>query len=137
MAQVTTYSRNVKILWSKAPPEAFEELVSAYADLIRTEVRRRMASWATIVREYMKQEAPWQDQTSQARRGLGTRVGGSQAGSWLILFHTAPHGVYLEGFNPKTGRPMLRGSQYAIVEPTFETVSQVIWNDIWKDFQRR
>ncbi len=134
---VKTFKGRAGVLWSKAPDEAFFELTSAYGDLIRTEVRARMKLWAKRVKAYMIENAPWEDQTGDARAGLGTEVGGNQHGSWLILFHSVPYGTYLEGFNPVTQSPMSNAGQWAIIEPTLDMLAPLLWNDIWKEFQRK
>ncbi len=125
------------VFWDAAPEEVLFKLTTDYGDRIRREVRERMLIWAEIVRDFMVENAPWQDRSGKARAGLDTDVGGNQHGSWLILFHKVPYGVYLEGFNPDTQAPMAAAGRWAIIEPTIDIMAPLIWNDIWKEFQRK
>lgn len=70
-------------------------------------------SMAPVAENYMKTNAPWQDQTSNARNGLAARAytDGNEYG--IILFHQVPYGIYLE--TRWSGR-------YAIINPTIEAL---------------
>lgn len=43
-----------------------------------------------------KTNAPWQDQTGNARQGLKARGGQSSELFYIDLFHTMPYGIWLE-----------------------------------------
>lgn len=52
---------------------------------------------APEVEAHMKQNAPWTDQTGNARQGLRAQaydLGGDQKG--IILYHQVPYGIWLE-----------------------------------------
>lgn len=57
----------------------------------------------------MKQNAPWNDQTGNARQGLAARSGPQGQGAYIVLYHQVPYGVYLE--TRYSGR-------YQIITPT-------------------
>lgn len=58
---------------------------------------------------YMRQNAPWQDQTSNARNGLSARPFQDPLHVGIDLFHTVPYGIWLE--------TRFSGA-YAIIVPT-------------------
>lgn len=57
----------------------------------------------------MRENAPWQDQTGNARNGLFTKVLVEKNNVAIVLYHSVPYGIWLE----------LRWSgKYAIVTPS-------------------
>lgn len=59
----------------------------------------------------MKTNAPWQDQTGNARNGLRARAEGAGNGARIVLSHSVPYGVWLE---------IRWGGRYAIIGPAIE-----------------
>jgi hypothetical protein len=46
---------------------------------------------------WLKANAPWSDQTSNARNGLAARYAGSGGGvHTMVLYHQMPYGIWLE-----------------------------------------
>lgn len=72
-----------------------------------------MAYNAPRAEEYMKSNAPWTDQTGNARGGLAARPYGSIAeqSAGIVLFHQVPYGIWLE---------VKQSGEYAIIEPTVQ-----------------
>ena len=70
-------------------------------------------SMAPEVENYMKGEAPWQDQTGNARNGLFARAyhEGDEVG--IVLGHSVSYGIWLE---------VRWGGRYAIIDPTIEAM---------------
>lgn len=75
------------------------------------------AAWATAqsmapeVESYMKLNAPWTDQTTNARNGLAARAYQEPNETGIVLFHQVSYGIFLETrWNGK----------YAIIDPTIE-----------------
>lgn len=68
-------------------------------------------SMAPEVENFMKNNAPWQDQTGNARNGLTARAyrEGDEVG--IVLSHSVFYGIYLE--TRFSGR-------YAIIQPTID-----------------
>jgi hypothetical protein len=83
-------------------------------------VKRAMVAAAKMTEAeaeaYMKSNAPWTDQTGNARNGLKaqTIVGPNVVA--ILLYHQVPYGIYLE----------LRWSgRYAIIVPTIEMFAPI------------
>lgn len=66
---------------------------------------------ATDAEAYMKSNAPWSDQTGNARNGLNAQPYSEGAHFGIRLRHGVPYGIYLE--TRFSGR-------YAILQPTLE-----------------
>lgn len=77
--------------------------------------------WSPRVESYMKLNAPWTDQTGNARNGLAARPYRDKNEIGIILFHQVDYGVYLE--TRWSGR-------YAIINPTIEYMSPRIMDDL-------
>lgn len=71
-------------------------------------------SMAPVTENYMKNNAPWTDQTSNARNGLAARAytDGNEYG--IVLFHQVHYGIYLE---------TRWGAKYAIINPTIDEMA--------------
>lgn len=80
-------------------------------------VRRAAAlaaqSMAPEVENYMKLNAPWTDQTSNARNGLAARAYEEGSDIGIVLFHQISYGVFLE---------TRFGGRYSIIVPTIEVM---------------
>lgn len=67
--------------------------------------------YAPEVENWMKTNAPWTDQTGNARNGLAARAYQDRDGQGIILYHQVPYGIWLEvRFN----------GEYAIIGPALE-----------------
>ena len=69
--------------------------------------------FAAEMLKYAKNNAPWTDQTGDARAGLDTAVTLDNDTLEVFLFHTAEYGQWLE---------VRWGGKYAIIIPTVETM---------------
>jgi hypothetical protein len=63
------------------------------------------------VENFMKMNAPWTDQTGNARNGLSARSGREGKTHYIVAFHQVPYGIYLE---------TRWAGKYAIIVPTIE-----------------
>jgi HK97 gp10 family phage protein len=69
--------------------------------------------WDGPIEEHMKQNAPWNDRTTNARNGLSAvaqKSGATVAGSTfaIILSHSVDYGLYLEeGTENMSARPII------------------------------
>lgn len=84
-------------------------------------VKRAMVAAAKMTEPeaeaYMKNNAPWQDRTGNARNGLKAQTVVSTNGVAILLFHQVPYGPYLE----------LRWSgRYQIINPTIEVYAPIL-----------
>lgn len=71
---------------------------------------------------YMRQNAPWTDQTANARNGLTARPyleGIDHVG--IDLFHTVPYGIWLE---------VKSSGKYAIIVPTINAMAPQVLNSV-------
>lgn len=86
-----------------------------YEKFARQRINHYFTQQARSLEAYMKREARWNDRTYQARGGLRAdvvvdRFHNSKNQYYSIsLYHTAPHGLYLE---------MAMEKRFAILEPT-------------------
>lgn len=71
---------------------------------------------------WMKTNAPWSDQTTNARNGLSARYAGSDGGvHTMVLFHSVDYGIWLEVANE---------GKYAIINPALEEVGPRVMEDL-------
>ena len=71
-------------------------------------------SMAPEVENYMKINAPWTDQTGNARNGLAARAYRDQDEIGIVLYHQVTYGIWLE---------TRFGGKYAIIDPTIQAMS--------------
>jgi hypothetical protein len=91
-----------------------EQLFSAPTQIgtkLDQDVQDAMARMAVAMEQFAKQNAPWQDDTGDARSGLKAVPVFDRAGAKYTVYlgHSVAYGVYLENSN---------GGEYAIIEPT-------------------
>lgn len=67
--------------------------------------------WAPQIESSMKQNAPWTDQTGNARNGLAARAYDADEEHGIVLFHQVPYGIWLE---------VKWSGRYAIIAPSLE-----------------
>lgn len=71
---------------------------------------------------YMKNNAPWTDQTGNARQGLHAAVERQRLKSYaLILAHTVEYGIWLE---------VAHGGRNRVIEPSVRAQGNLIMRDI-------
>lgn len=106
--------------WVKPPSAELMPAVEVYGQRVRTAVRAVADYMAQTVQGEMRQNAPWEDRTGNARTGLFSVVeeaAGDLVTIWLSHGHTVYYGVYLE---------LAHGKRYAIIMPTIEANLPVI-----------
>ena len=80
-------------------------------------IRNKAAMVATAkfmspkIQAHMRENAPWNDQTGNARQGLFTSVQTSKNLVVIVLYHSVPYGIYLE---------TRWSGKYAIINPSIE-----------------
>lgn len=82
---------------------------------------------APEVENYMKLNAPWTDQTSNARNGLAARAYEDNGEFGIVLFHQVDYGIWLE---------TRFGGQYAIINPTIEAMGPKVMRDFDRLLER-
>lgn len=64
--------------------------------------------------DYAKVNAPWEDRTGDARRGLDVAVDADGGMLYMQLFHTVDYGLWLE---------VIQSGNFAIIMPTLQDYS--------------
>ena len=77
---------------------------------------------------HAKLNAPWEDQTSNARNGLAARSGKEGKTRFIVLFHQVPYGIYLE---------TRWSGKYAIIMPTIEEFGPRVMDTFQKILEKR
>lgn len=73
------------------------------------------------VQSYMRINAPWTDQTTNARNGLFARAFSEGSSHVIVCHHTMPYGIWLE---------VRFGGAYAIINPTIQAEGRRILGDL-------
>jgi hypothetical protein len=77
---------------------------------------------AAPAENWMKTNAPWTDQTTNARNGLSARYAGSSGGvHTMVLFHQVDYGIWLE---------VRWEGKYAIIDPALKEWGPRVMQDL-------
>jgi hypothetical protein len=76
---------------------------------------------APRVEAYGKLNAPWTDQTSNARNGLFAEAGGAGPEHWIDFSHSVAYGIWLE---------VRFGGRHQIIIPTITTMGRETMNTL-------
>lgn len=105
----------VKILWEGDLGKNLRQ----GPDKVRRAAWAAASSMAPEVENYMKLNAPWTDQTTNARNGLAARAYQEGDETGIVLYHQVSYGIFLETrFSGK----------YAIINPAIEAMSPRVMN---------
>lgn len=107
--------------WQTTPEVAFTQLAVAYTDAIDTAVLAIAKRYEGEIAAWMRDNAPWQDQTGAARRQLGAEVAELTNAIVIVFGHGVDYGKFLEWAN--SGR-------YAVVAPALDYFLPKVWADI-------
>lgn len=80
-----------------------------------------MQKFAGQLVDYMRNNAPWQDRTGDARSGLVAEVTANENDMSISLQHTVEYGIWLE---------IRWGGLYAIIIPTVENMGPKIYKEM-------
>lgn len=100
--------------WIKAPSAEIIPGLGRYGDRVGTAVRAVAGFWAQECQAEMRNSAPWEDRTGNARTGLFSAVDeGAKdlVDIYLSHGHTIYYGVFLE---------LAMGKRYAVIMPVLE-----------------
>jgi hypothetical protein len=84
-------------------------------------VAEAMVKFAGKLQDYARDNAPWEDQSGDARRGLTASVVADDEEMTLTLQHTVEYGIWLE---------IRWGGRYAIIVPTIEQLGPEIYEEM-------
>lgn len=86
-----------------------------------------MGRHAPLAEAYAKQNAPWVDQTTNARNGLFAKPEFDRPSYRIIIGHAVPYGIWLE---------VRFAGRYAILEPTVRTQGIEVMKTIQAGYMR-
>jgi len=110
------------MVWTNPPSEAWPAMAGRYRRAIETGIFRIAQRWAPEIEQWMRDNAPWTDRTSNARQSLYTDVNFAVGEMVeLIMAHGVEYGIYLELSNAGT---------YAIINPALDHFAPLIWQDV-------
>lgn len=98
-----------EIVWTNPLPENISKLYPKLSSYLQAATEFH----ANKCEAYMRGNAPWQDQTGNARQGLFARPFSEASRFGIVMFHTMPYGIWLETrFN----------GRYAIIDPSLQVM---------------
>lgn len=106
--------------WVKPPEAELIPAIEAYGDRVLAAVRAVADYAAQKMQGEMRQGAPWEDRTGNARSGLfsvAEQLAEDTVTIWLSHGHTINYGVFLE---------LAHGKRYAVIMPTIQANLPVI-----------
>ena len=98
-----------RIDWKRDPEDLGKAIAKTGERVLTHALVPYLSRQADMLRNQMKQDAPWADKTGMARRTLLVEVEQDDKKIALVFSHGVPYGKYLELSN---------GGRYAIVGPT-------------------
>jgi HK97 gp10 family phage protein len=103
----------MQFIWIK-PPSGMGAECKRRADAIEPELLGRMGEIKGSVLDYMQNNAPWTNRTTDARNGLRSSANITGKGSVTVTaWHTVPYGKFLELGTSKM-------SAYPIINPALQ-----------------
>lgn len=91
-------------------------------------VEQLLEELAEQVQEYARSNAPWDDQTGEARGGLTAEaVDEGLFQNSIVLYHTVDYGIWLE---------IRWNGRYAIIVPTIEHFGPIVMGELSSVFGR-
>jgi hypothetical protein len=97
------------IHWDNPIPANLDRLYPQLATFIQAATFKKSAD----AERYMKNNAPWQDQTGNARNGLASKPFSEGTNFGMDLFHQVPYGIWLE---------VRFSGRYAVIDPTLPVI---------------
>lgn len=101
--------------------------IKALPGVVDKMVRTTMAYYEPQVENYAKINAPWQDQTTNARNGLVATSGKEGGTHYIVLAHQVPYGIWLE---------VRWSGKYAIIMPTVDVFGPKVMGTLQKLLDR-
>lgn len=107
--------------WQRRPTEAFPALTEAYAQAIHAAIVQLAERYAVEIEAWMKDNAPWSDQTGNARQTLYAEAIDFTDVVVILMSHGVDYGTFLE---------LAHGGNYAIITPALDYFIPRIWRDV-------
>lgn len=109
----------IRIIW-----DGQFELIEAFREgdrRLKAKVMSVLQYKAPQVEAHMKVNAPWTDQTGNARQGLRAEAFDEGDNAGIVLYHQVPYGIWLELANSGT---------YAIIDPTIAVMGPEVMRSL-------
>lgn len=108
--------------WQTTPTQAIGQLVDAQVIAVHTLILVLAERYVPRIEAWMKQNAPWQDITANARQSLFADVVDVANSAVVILMgHGVEYGTFLE---------LAHGGRYSILGPALDHFIPLIWRDV-------
>ena len=108
--------------WERTPEDALVELAEAYVTAIHDSIVTLARRYAPEIEQWLKDNAPWTDRTSNARQTLMSEVEEiANSAVIIILAHGMEYGVFLE---------LAHGGRYSVIMPALDYFIPRIWADV-------
>lgn len=78
---------------------------------VNKELEAILSFYAPEIENWMKNNAPWRDDTGAARNGLAARPFSESGSHGIVLYHQVPYGIWLE---------VRFSGRYAIITPALQ-----------------
>lgn len=113
----------IQFTWIDPPTATLSVNLNAYKEAVRTGMLAIMEKFRGIIEEYAKKNAPWNDRTGAARRGLTATIVQAALSATISLAHTVFYGVFLEfGTRYMAPRPIVAVALQANYAPLMSEI---------------
>jgi hypothetical protein len=113
-------------VWDRTPTDVFNAMYAAQVRSIRNGVETLAQAYAPNIENWMKDNAPWTDQTGNLRQSLHAEVEVEPTRVSILFDYGLDYGKYLEYGNAGT---------YAIVAPTMDHFAPQVFNSLQELFR--
>lgn len=107
--------------WDVPPDAVFPQMAANYTQAIFQSGRQVAYDQAEQMEAWAKQNAPWQDQTTDAREHLHATVEETGPIGTIVLAHGEPYGLWLE---------IAHGGKYAIIAPAIDYWGPIVMRSL-------
>lgn len=99
--------------------------IQAFEDKVRAQLLALGQQTAARMEAYAKENAPWEDQTGNARQGLFGEAAEADGQLKVRIAHSMDYGVYLE-LSRKGRRPILEPTAQKFAPEFFEAAQELL-----------
>jgi hypothetical protein len=108
-------------VWIDPPDKVFPAGMDAYLRDIRAGIMMLAQRRAPEIETWLKQNAPWEDRTGNARQTLHTEVQIFAEQVVIELAHGVSYGIFLE---------TMQGGTFSVLGPALDHWASIIWDDV-------
>lgn len=103
-----------RILWYS---DTLSTGMAGFIPALKEQFEDELSNFAELVERYMKENAPWEDRTGDARSGLVAEEFNEISTMGISLEHSVDYGIWLE---------VRWNGKYAIIIPTLEVMGPAL-----------